>query len=131
MLSLGAFPERSAGWAVGSWFVPFVNLVVPFKGLRDVLDLSDMRRPAGAGLVGIYWTMWLLSGLLGRLGSAIVRDPDPTLDQLKAATVVNLLADLSSVAAAVLAILVIRAVNTRQLMSAASQPTRGQATPRF
>ncbi len=27
-------PEFSSGWAVGSWFVPIVNLVVPFQIVR-------------------------------------------------------------------------------------------------
>jgi hypothetical protein len=34
----------SAGWAVGSWFVPFVNLVVPKQVVNDVWRAST---PAG------------------------------------------------------------------------------------
>jgi hypothetical protein len=46
-----------AGWAIGGWFVPFVNLVVPVRVMLDVGRKSAIRR-AGA-LTGIWWAAWL------------------------------------------------------------------------
>jgi hypothetical protein len=39
------FPaRRSPAWGVGSWFVPVVNLWMPYSALRDCLPPGDPRR---------------------------------------------------------------------------------------
>jgi hypothetical protein len=43
---LGFPARRSPGWGVGSWFVPVVNLWMPFQALRDCLPPGYPRRRA-------------------------------------------------------------------------------------
>jgi Domain of unknown function (DUF4328) len=54
-----------AGWAIGGWFVPFANLVIPCRVMLDVARKSSIH-PAGA-LVGVWWVAWLGSYVVNYL----------------------------------------------------------------
>ncbi|MGP0031455.1 MAG: DUF4328 domain-containing protein [Acidimicrobiales bacterium] len=49
--ALGLPAKHSPGWGVGSWFVPVVNLWMPYQAIRDCLAKEDARR----ALVAWYW----------------------------------------------------------------------------
>ena len=50
------FPaRRSPAWGVGSWFVPVVNLWMPYGALRDCLPPEDPRRTH----VLRWWIAWM------------------------------------------------------------------------
>lgn len=55
----GAGPTMAAGWAIGGWFVPFADLVVPCRVMANIArdSLWKLRTPA---LVGVWWASWLL-----------------------------------------------------------------------
>jgi len=42
--SLGLPSTHSPGWGVGSWFVPIVNLWMPYQAIRDCLPPDDPNR---------------------------------------------------------------------------------------
>lgn len=68
-------PRYTTGWAVGWWFVPFANLVVPKKIANDIYRGSDpdmpyrdpgfLQRPV-APLIHVWWAVWILSNILDR-----------------------------------------------------------------
>jgi len=49
--ALGYPAKRSPGWGVGSWFVPVVNLWMPYQAIRDCLPTDDPHR----ALVRWFW----------------------------------------------------------------------------
>ena len=62
----------SPGWAVGSWFIPFVNLVMPYLAVREIwihsaraargeIRLRAPRTPTGSWLVGLWWALWIFN----------------------------------------------------------------------
>jgi hypothetical protein len=53
--ALGFPAHRSPAWGVGSWFVPVVNLWMPYGALRDCLPPGDPRRAH----VLRWWIAWL------------------------------------------------------------------------
>ncbi|MEU4569327.1 DUF4328 domain-containing protein [Micromonospora sp. NPDC023956] len=55
----GSAPGLGAGWAIGGWLVPLVNLVVPYRVVADVTRAS-VWRPGTARLVGVWWAAWLV-----------------------------------------------------------------------
>jgi hypothetical protein len=64
--ALGAREVESPGWSVGSFFVPFVNLVMPYTAMSQIwrASLSAERwKEEAAPIVGIWWTLWLLVGV--------------------------------------------------------------------
>ena len=68
----------SPGWAVGSYFIPILNLFRPFQGMKETWLASHFRgnwhgEPA-PGLLGWWWALWLVVNILdniaGRLSDA-------------------------------------------------------------
>lgn len=64
---LDSSPAMSVGW----YFVPFANLVMPYRALRQVYSASmdppgwtDDMRP----IMAAWWWLFILSGLLSNLG---------------------------------------------------------------
>jgi|HigsolmetaAR201D_1030396.scaffolds.fasta_scaffold31949_1 hypothetical protein len=51
----GSVPELRTGWAIGGWFVPLANLVIPFRVMADIARASLFR----AGTPGLVWVWWL------------------------------------------------------------------------
>jgi hypothetical protein len=109
------------GWAVGWWFVPFANLVKPFQSIRELWKASSADRAWPEirtwPVIGWWWGSragaFLVAALVGLVAG--VRSDDPIsieshifLDQLGLALAV------SSIASAILAILIVRSVVTRQ-----------------
>lgn len=70
----------SPGWSVGWFFIPFANLVMPFRGVNETWQASQkaaggyaaMRSP----LVGWWWGLWIANNILANL--AYFLDADTT-----------------------------------------------------
>lgn len=61
----GGSLKWAPGWAVGGWFIPVANLMIPYLVLRDVRRASA---PASRSApVGWWWTSVLVTVLLNRL----------------------------------------------------------------
>jgi hypothetical protein len=54
----GAPLRYSPGFAVGSWFIPFANIVLPYLAVRDAFRFATGK---GAGLVLGWWLVYMLS----------------------------------------------------------------------
>lgn len=56
--------DHSPGWAVGSYFVPFLNLVVPFRAMRELYNRSHGEIPehahSGVDDVFAWWTAFMV-----------------------------------------------------------------------
>jgi hypothetical protein len=61
LVARGDHPRYSPGLAVGCWFIPFANFVMPPMAIADA-----WRRVlrTGAGIVGGFWTLYLLHMIL-------------------------------------------------------------------
>jgi hypothetical protein len=125
--TLGAAGLRHGhGWAVGSWFVPFLNLVRPKQMVDDVWRASDPQLPQGAGMLTtgraprwlmLWWALWLLTSALAWAGVST----GETLEDLRSSVVLTLLADLASVGGGVLALLLVRLLSRRVQQQAQSR----------
>ncbi|WP_018382003.1 DUF4328 domain-containing protein [Wenjunlia vitaminophila] len=95
------------GWAIGAWFCPVVNLWFP---RRIVVDSWDASAPwgsrSGHTLVNAWWTLWIVSLLVGRFADRSSRQAE-TADELRGAARTMLFSDCLDIAAAVLAIMVV------------------------
>jgi hypothetical protein len=111
----------SAGWAVGAWFVPFLNLVRPKAILNDIWRGSDPRLPVGGSLskqsaptlYGVWWGTWILGAVVDRVAAANFGNA-PTLSDLSSASQELMFADFVSLVAAVLGIAVVYSLTSRQ-----------------
>lgn len=93
--------EFTPGWAVGCYFIPFLNLYRPLQVMREAWHGSDPKRlerdlapdgpPARShletpGLVGWWWGLFVVSGLLTYIFSRLTSGPEPTLESLRTAS---------------------------------------------
>jgi Domain of unknown function (DUF4328)/Protein of unknown function (DUF2510) len=58
--AVGIPARHSPAWGVGSWFVPVVNLWIPYAAVRDCLPEGHPQRSR----VLQWWIAWLLASLL-------------------------------------------------------------------
>ncbi len=122
--TLGAGDTKyTAGWAVGAWFVPILNLFRPYQIVREAWDAGEsyvagedadrIVRPAGHALLGWWWGTWILSGIVGQVAvrmSLSARGPQEIL----AATHLGLANEIIALPCAFLAIAVVLRLTARQ-----------------
>jgi hypothetical protein len=112
--------QFTPGWAVGYWFVPLFNLVRAYQIVVDLWIRSDTGNAADnvaslprPQLVAAWWAVYLFSGFAGRYAASIATESH-TAAELLTVTNVDMLADALSIAAALLAIAVVRGIDQRQ-----------------
>lgn len=117
-------PKFSPGFAIGGWFIPLANFIIPGMQMFDIDKGSGPRlrageRARGSGLVVVWWIVFVL----GRLGAFAA--PSFKLfhryevDGFDIVNVLLVVASALTAIAAVLAILVVRGITTRQEEGAA------------
>ena len=107
-------PRHTSGWSIGGWFIPIGNLWIPAQIMQDLWQGSSLatygdheqRTGRRSSLVSWWWGLYLGSRLL----------------------TFTPVGWICSVPAAVLAILVVRAVTERQEVALDEQRTRQFAT---
>jgi hypothetical protein len=129
--SLGVPTEATPGWSVGWWFIPFANLVKPYRILRS---LYDGVGSGGNGIVGAWWGSYLIAAVLGEF-AALQSSPTPDAFRIYAGS--YLACDLFRVASAILAALLVWTIDEgiatfaqkKAVPSAASLGSPSEATP--
>lgn len=113
--------KYSAGWAVGSFFVPFVSLVVPYRAFKELWNKSvpnsgDMFSDLGPpGFFPLWWGVWLVSNFANQIylrlswRGELTPEVDATL---------GVVTGLLDILAAILALMVVREIDRQQTESA-------------
>jgi hypothetical protein len=112
----------SPGWAVGWWFIPFANLGKPFVAVRELWRASaggDRWQEQRWAVLGWWWAAWLAFNLVDVF--TVTRD-DATIESLQTADRTRLASTVFGIAAACLAIVVVRSIGTRQDAAIAVTP---------
>ena len=109
--------DSSPGFAVGSFFIPFANMVLPYRAVRETWlksgppDEALLAEPKPPAWFPFWWAFWLLSCFAGNISMrASFEDSVPQ----NTATIIAAVADGLSILAAVFAYLVIDAIEKRQ-----------------
>ncbi len=71
-----SYAQISPGWAVGWYFIPFANLVMPQRAVGEIwrgafaeVEGAPPKEPEGA--IARWWTFWLLGNILDNIGSRL------------------------------------------------------------
>jgi hypothetical protein len=129
--------EFSPGWAVGWWFIPVANLVKPFGTVRELVKASvadpAWRQARTWPVIGWWWACLIVGAVAGSAVGVVaaVRSDDP----MSAGSLINLdrlglVLTAPSVAAAILATLIVRSVAQRQSSLRPHHLTGTQLPPR-
>jgi hypothetical protein len=98
-------PERiTPGWSVGWFFVPFANLVMPYRAVRQSWNGLHGNGDLNAGMPGwalLWWLCWLLGNSLSTAALRISLN-GASLDDFRFATTVDILGSAASIAGAFL-----------------------------
>jgi hypothetical protein len=115
LLALGhGMTTHGVGWAVGGFFVPFINLVRPYQIAKEIWIGSDpaspdeMRVGGGSGIITAWWATWLLSGFTAYGGMRL------TESMTRVGLFFSILSDVLTVASAFFVIKMIRGIVRRQ-----------------
>jgi hypothetical protein len=102
------------GWAIGSWFVPILNLWRPKQIVNDVWRAggSDASGSEPGGLLVAWWTAFVLSGWAANIAMRGVFG-DQTPEDVRDSSIALAVSDGVDVFGAILAILVVRAATDR------------------
>jgi hypothetical protein len=120
--------DYSPGWAVGSWFVPFLNLVRPYGIIKEIWarsdpdDVNTENSPLGHTLemtkvvtpmFGLWWAMWIISNIVSNVSNRWgLRSSN--LDDHVISFWLAIIASALTIVAALLAINVVNAITKRQ-----------------
>jgi hypothetical protein len=120
----GARPSRGAGWAIGAWFVPCANLVLPATVAVDIWSGSQPLQQRRAPVVlGLWWVSFVGSGIVGRIAATLQPDFDDVIfasqlaemfDQYDDWIRANIAAGALTIVAAVLTIGFVQALTSMQ-----------------
>jgi hypothetical protein len=119
---LGAGALRyKRGWAIGAWFVPFLNLVRPKQIANDIWRGSDPDLAPGAAnwrdgpipglLFGFWWLLWLVTNFA--VGPGIFGGGE-SIEELRNQSTRFLVSDAAEIGAALLCALVVTRTTSRQ-----------------
>lgn len=142
--ALGGELRFKTGWAIGAWFVPVLNLWRPKQIANDVWRGSDpsvrsvhlqVAKTSVTPLLGFWWGAWIIASIVGNAAGrvwwgsttaeeagaeAVLGSIEPTFGsndaavELRGAAIFDLVFSVIDIAAAILAILVVRLLTARQ-----------------
>jgi Domain of unknown function (DUF4328) len=104
--ALGSHRNHGTGWAIGGWFVPIMNLWVPYQVTTDILLAGEAPTAQRRGylLIRAWWAGWVISIIGLRLIG--LQDPD-TVTGFQNHALVAVVLRFVAMATAVLAIVVV------------------------
>lgn len=109
------------GWAIGGWLIPIVNFFRPYQVMTDLwrglarpwVAHQAPHQPPTPTLLRVWWGAFLGASIGGRLLYATLQGRPSTLTTARTAFTVEIVVEVATVAAAVLAIMVVRAFTAR------------------
>ena len=114
------------GWAIGGWFIPLANFVIPALVVSDTWRRSPEPRPttdvsqrSGTRIVWLWWVLFVI----GIIGSRLDIDPS-TISDARAQDWINIVTSIVLAASAIPLVIIVRTLARRQ------QETAFPSTPR-
>lgn len=74
----GEFRHR-AGWAIGAWFVPILNLIRPKQIADDAWHAAAGRAVRVPGAFHLWWALYLIGNATTYIGSRLTDSDDPDM----------------------------------------------------
>ncbi|MDD2942722.1 MAG: DUF4328 domain-containing protein [bacterium] len=105
------------GWSIGYYFIPFLNLVRPYRAMKEIWQVSHnpaaWKSQNGSALLGWWWALWLISGFLGQMVFRMSMRAD-TIDTLKASTGASILSSIVEIPLCIVALQLVKSIAAKQ-----------------
>ena len=100
-----------SGWAIGAWFVPFLNLVRPYQIAKELATLSGPKPTTATNALPLWWALVII----GAVGNRFIFSYKPdTVDKFITFDTISPIVDAIWIAAGACLIVVIRKVTKAQ-----------------
>lgn len=119
--------QYSSGWAVGSFFVPFANLVIPYRAITEVWRKSLANQESMFGEVSppgffpLWWGLWIVTGVLDQLYFRLSWREEVPSDATEA---IGAIGSVLGIIAALMAVKVVREIQRQQVETSKAIPTQ-------
>ena len=100
--------EVKPGWAVGGFFIPILNLFLPYQAVKEIWLHGAYQRDHSHSLVTKWWAAWLIGTITNRFSNRFP-DDSPLLSMLT-----GLIGSLLLAASAYYLIQIVRQITERQ-----------------
>lgn len=106
--------HHTPGWAIGAWFVPFLNLGRPYTIMKEIwvntqnftVPKDELIRPSSSLIVGWWWGLWLFSNFLANItGRMTLRAT--TIEQLITCTQISIFSDAVDMVSVILTLIML------------------------
>lgn len=112
------FLPYKEGWAAGGWFVPIIHWFYPYRIMNAIWQetpaavrkVGERYQPEESNLVGAWWACWVIGNVVASIQTQVVLRGGAGLDS-PSVLALGLISDIGMVAAAWLAIQVIKRVS--------------------
>ncbi len=109
------------GWAVAVSFIPVVNLIAPYRAVKEIHAAASNETSVRLPVVGLWWSAWILSLAWQPLsGAFLVADSELWREAVREA--------LRSLAALLLLVVVEQIERRQERRAVASEPVDGGAS---
>ena len=123
--ALGEHRRFGAGWAIGSWFTPILNLFRPKQIADDIWRAGTSRGPTR--LLNVWWGLFIVSTIVDRVGNRL---DDGSLHGDRSSTLLDLVSSVGFVACGLLAVRVVGVLSeAHQRRAAEVAVERSSAAP--
>lgn len=109
------------GWSVGWYFIPFANLVMPYKSLKETFkasfntaDWQDIKVPY---YFPIWWSTWIIGNFFSSAADLYIESSmgdDYTYEQLNLSSYIYIGADILSIANSFALLKIIKIIHNNQ-----------------
>ncbi|MEO3974065.1 DUF4328 domain-containing protein [Streptomyces sp. CAU 1734] len=118
--------RKGPGWSIGGWFIPIGMIWIPYGVAADIWAASRRDPHAVTGresraLINVWWALWLASIVGLQIASDSYQEAG-TIGEMRSAIREYMVSDALFVTAAVLAIMVVRAITRMQLAKFPARP---------
>lgn len=104
------------GWAVGSWFLPFANWVLPYRIMKEIYDSTrnlfiqrgDIQPKLPTNFVTIWWTFSIISSVVNYFVFRASMLDDPTIEMSYTTSIINVIGTLLLIISLFLCIKVVK-----------------------
>jgi hypothetical protein len=136
--AFGIQTDFTPGWAVGWWFVPFMNLARPHAVMKELWEKSETRatqQASDSSRIGLWWACYLGSGIIAWAANIMSFGSTKT-ETIVVASAVDIVSRILLIAAAVMIIKIIKTINEWHEGCAAPsanyyQPQNQYSVPRY
>lgn len=113
--NLHALPVNYAsfqeGWAAGSWFVPFLNLIRPYQIMRETWEgtqqfLAHRLPTQSSSIVVSWWVIYLGSNIFSTIAAKMMTGA-ADMESLRTNTLIFIVSEVVSIGSAVVAMIMV------------------------